>query len=407
MDNHWKKRFAFLWTGQFFSLISSSAVGFAIIIWLSLQTGSAEVLAYAAIASLLPQALIGPFAGVYVDRWDRKKTMIFADGFIAVCTLVMSVSFYLGYENLELIYAMLAFRSIGSAFHMPAMQATIPLLAPKSELLRIAGINQIIKSVSNIAGPALGALAIGLLSIGNVLLLDIAGAGIAIISLLFITIPSPDKEMKPESNVFKVWQDMKIGFTEVIKNKGLSYLFLYSIIAGFCIMPISVLFPLMTIEHFHGGKFEMSIIETIWGLGMLIGGALLGIWKPSVRKVIIVNLSHLLIGIAFFWSGWLSQEHFIFFAVLTGLGGIAGSFYSAGFTAIVQEEIPSGLLGRVFSMYFSIEVLPTMLGLVCTGFVADTIGVNRTFIILGFIIFFVGIASFMTPSLMNLKKSAD
>nr|WP_228379053.1 hypothetical protein [Chryseobacterium piperi] len=73
MDSQWRRKFAFLWTGQFFSLISSSAVAFAIIIWLSLETGSAEVLAYAAIASLLPQALIGPFAGVYVDRWDRKQ----------------------------------------------------------------------------------------------------------------------------------------------------------------------------------------------------------------------------------------------------------------------------------------------------------------------------------------------
>ncbi|MFP3596658.1 MFS transporter [Chryseobacterium sp. SIMBA_029] len=407
MDNTWKRKFGFLWMGQFFSLISSSAVGFAIIIWLSLQTGSAEVLAYAAIAGLLPQALIGPFAGVYVDRWDRKKTMMLADGGIAGCTLLMSISFYLGYENLELIYLMLGLRSVGSAFHMPALQASIPLLAPQSELLRIAGINQIIKSISNIAGPALGALAIGLLSIGNVLLLDIAGAAIAIFSLFFISIPSQNEETKPRPDIVQVWQDMKIGLGEVLRNRGLSFLFLYSIIAGFCIMPISVLFPLMTIEHFHGGKFEMSIIETTWGMGMLIGGGLLGIWKSGIRKVIIVNISHLLIGAAFLWSGWLSEQSFLFFTVLTGIGGIAGSFYSAGFTAIVQEEIPPGLLGRVFSMYFSIEVLPTMLGLVCTGFVADTIGVNFTFIILGFIIFLVGIASFMTPSLMNLNKSKD
>lgn len=404
MENHWQRRFVFLWTGQFFSLITSSAVGFAIIIWLSLQTGSAEVLAYAAIAGLLPQALIGPFAGVYVDRWDRKKMMIFADGFVALCTLAMSISFYLGYEDLKFVYLILGLRSVGSAFHMPAMQASIPLLAPKSELLRIAGINQIIKSVSNIAGPALGALAIGLLSIGNVLLLDIAGAVLAISSLLFISIPSPQKENKSQSNIFRVWKDMRSGLNEVLKNKGLTFLFLYSIIAGFCIMPISVLFPLMTIEHFHGGKFEMSVVETTWGVGALIGGGLLGIWKPSIHKVVIVNLSHILIGIAFLWSGLLFSENFVFFVALTGLGGVAASFYSAGFTAIVQEEVPSGLLGRVFSMYFSIEVLPTVLGLICTGFVADSIGVNITFVILGFIIFLVGIASFMTPSLMNLKK---
>lgn len=404
MENNWRKKFAILWTGQFFSLISSSAVGFAIIIWLSLETGSAEVLAYAAIAGLLPQALIGPFAGVYVDRWDKKKTMIVADGFVAVCTLVMSLGFYFGYQNLEFIYIILGLRSVGSAFHMPAMQATVPLLAPRSELFRIAGINQIIKSVSNIAGPALGALAIGMLSIGNVLLLDIAGAIMAIVSLLFIHIPSPVKETKNQTSLVLVWEDMRKGLHEVLKNKGLSFLFLYSIIAGFCLMPIGVLFPLMTIEHFKGGKFEMSIIETVWGGGMLVGGAILGIWKPNIHKVIIINISHVLIGIAFAWVGWLSAQSFIFYTLLTGIAGIAASFYSAGFTALVQEEIHESLLGRVFAMYFSIEVLPTVFGLICTGYLADAIGVNVTFIVLGLVIFLVGIASFLTPSLMNLRK---
>src|SRR5690606_21214962 len=188
---NWKKKILIIWVGQFISLITSSAVNFAIIIWLSIEHGSAEVLAYGAIAGMLPAAVIGPFAGIYIDRWNRKKTMIFADGFVALCTLFMSISFYFGYESLLLIYVMLGLRSVGSAFHMPAMQASIPLLAPQSELLRIAGINQIIQSVSGIAGPALGALAIGIFSIGNVLLLDIFGAIFAIISLLFIYIPNP------------------------------------------------------------------------------------------------------------------------------------------------------------------------------------------------------------------------
>src|SRR5690606_36550617 len=134
------------------------------------ETGSAEVLAYAAIAGLLPQALIGPFAGVYIDRWDRKFTMILADSFIALCTLIMAVLFYLGHFEMLYVYVLLGLRSLGSAFHMPAMQASVPLLAPESELLRIAGINQMIFSISSIAGPALGALAIGLFPIGEVLL---------------------------------------------------------------------------------------------------------------------------------------------------------------------------------------------------------------------------------------------
>lgn len=402
MQNTWKKTFAIIWTGQFMSLLSSSAVNFAIIIWLSLETGSAEVLAYAAIAALLPQALIGPFAGVYIDRWDRKRTMIAADGFIAICTLAMSILFYLGHFELLYIYLLLGMRSLGSAFHMPAMQASVPLLAPESELLRIAGINQIIQSVSNVAGPALGALAIGLMDIGQVLLLDIAGAIVAITSLLFVKIPNPVRSAPEKSSIAQVLRDISLGIKAVTHNKGLSYMFLFSILATFCIMPVAVLFPLLTLQHFGGGKFEMSVIEVVWGIGMLTGGGLLGIFKPTINKVIIINCMHLLLGITLASSGLLPSSGFIIFVMLTTLGGIAASIYNACFTTIIQEKVDPAMLGRVFSMFFSIALLPSMIGLLSTGFIADYIGISRTFVILGSTISIIGIISFCVPVLMRL-----
>lgn len=175
MEN-WKKTFAVIWSGQLASILSSSVVAFAIIFWVSLETGSAQVLALAAIAGMLPQSLLGPLVGVYVDRWDRKWTMILADSFIALCTLLLAVLFWLGVARMWHIYVLLACRSIGSAFHTPAMQASVPLLAPKQQLTRIAGINQIISSLSNIIGPAFGALLINLTGIGNILLLEIGRA---------------------------------------------------------------------------------------------------------------------------------------------------------------------------------------------------------------------------------------
>ena len=81
--NNWKKVFAIIWTGQFFSILTSSIVNFAIILWLSFETKSAEVLAFAAIAAMLPQSVLGLFAGIFVDRWKRKRVMIMADSFIA------------------------------------------------------------------------------------------------------------------------------------------------------------------------------------------------------------------------------------------------------------------------------------------------------------------------------------
>jgi len=398
----WKKTFAIIWTGQFLSLLSTSAVNFAIIIWLSLETGSAEVLAYAAIAGLLPQALIGPFAGVYIDRWDRKLTMILADSFIALCTLVMAVLFYLGHFEMIFIYVLLGLRSLGSAFHMPAMQASVPLLAPESELLRIAGINQMIFSISNIAGPALGTLAIGLFSIGEVLLLDIAGAVFAIISLLLVKIPNPELAEKEKASPSQVIRDISLAISAVTKNKGLSYMFFFSILATFCIMPVAVLFPLLTLQHFGGGKFEMSIIEVAWGVGMLAGGGLLGIFKPTINKIIILNSMHILLGISLAASGLLPLNAFIFFIVLTAIGGIAASIFHASFTTVIQEKVDPAMLGRVFSMYFSIALLPSFIGLLGTGFIADYIGISRTFVILGSTIGVIGVISFFVPALLKL-----
>ncbi|WP_130858455.1 MFS transporter [Olivibacter jilunii] len=407
MEISWKRKFLVIWTGQFISLLSSSAVNFAVIIWLSIETGSAEVLAYAAIAGLLPQALIGPFAGVFIDRWDRKKTMIFADGFISICTIAMSLLFYAGHFELIYIYLLLGLRSAGSAFHMPAMQASVPLLAPESQLLRIAGINQIIQSVSNIAGPALGAFAIGLLDIGHVLLLDVVGAFIAILSLLFIRIPNPAQQILDKASIEQVGRDIVIGVRAVTKNRGLSYLFLFSILATFCIMPVAVLFPLLTLQHFGGGKFEMSLIEVVWGIGMLVGGGLLGVFKPNASKVILINYMHILLGLSLAISGMLPMNVFIFFAILTAIGGVAASIYNASFTTIIQEEIDPAMMGRVFSMFYSIAILPSVIGLLSTGFIADYIGIGRTFFILGGAIVLIGLISFTVSPLMALGRRKE
>lgn len=404
-NKHWFNTYIYIWTGQFVSLLTSSAVNFAVIIWLSLEYKSAEVLAFAGIAGLLPQAIIGPFAGVFIDRWDRKKVMICADAFIALCTLAMTFALKDGAVDLFLIYLLLSCRSIGSAFHMPAMQAIAPLIVPEQELLRVSGINQMLQSVSSIAGPALGTLAITYFSISQALYLDVIGAAIAIISLLFVTIPHLSVDSK--ASVAVVWSDLKAGMQAIYQNKGLSMLFLYAMIATFCIMPVAIMFPLLTLGHYGGDKWEMSTIEIVWGIGMLVGGSLLGIARVSIAKIILVNTMHIVLGLTFVFSGWFPASWFIGFVGLTTLGGVAMSIFSAAFMTIIQEEIKPQMLGRVFSLYFSMAILPSLIGLLFTGFIADAIGVANAFVIAGGIVVFVGIFSFLTPSLMRLGVKSE
>lgn len=401
-NKKWLRTYLIIWSGQFLSLLSSYAVNFAVIIWLSLELQSAQVLAYAGIAGLLPQALIGPFAGVFIDRWDRKKVMIWSDIFIAVSTFLMILVLQQGHRDLFLIYVLLSFRSIGSAFHSPAMQAIAPLIVPEKDLLRVAGVNQLLQSVSSIGGPALGTLAITYLPISKVLYMDVIGAAAAVSSLLFVTIPRLPASAK--SSVSSVMADLKLGFRAIHLNKGLRYLFIYSMIATFFIMPVAVMFPLLTTGHYGGDKLEMSIIEIVWGIGMLIGGSILGILRISFSKVIMVNTMHIILGITFSLSGAFPSTWFWGYVIVTTIGGITMSVYSASFMTIIQQQVAPDLLGRVFSLYYSMAILPSIIGLLYTGIIAEIIGISNSFIISGGLIILVGIASFLTPSLMKLGK---
>jgi DHA3 family macrolide efflux protein-like MFS transporter len=401
MYHNWKRTFAIIWSGQFFSILTSSLVNFAIIIWLSLQTGSAEILAFAAIAAMLPQSIIGPFTGALIDRWNRRLVMMLADTFIALCTLLLAILFWLDIAELWHIFALLALRSVGSAFHMPAMQASVPLLAPTEQLTRIAGINQIIASVSQIAGPALGAMMITIWDIEYVLIFDVAGALLAVISLFFVKIPNPETDKDIERNIIK---EIKEGAMLVLRNRGLSQVFLYSIIVVFFMVPISVLFPLMTLDYFNGTELQTGIIEAIWSVGALVGGAIMGAKVYKVNRVGLINWMYLIMGAAFLFSGLLSPTGFVWFAVLTAISGVSGAVYNSAFTGILQTKIEPSALGRVFSMYFTVALIPAMLGLIGIGFIADTIGLNTSFFISGAIIILIGTIAFFTKPAMKLDK---
>jgi DHA3 family macrolide efflux protein-like MFS transporter len=401
MNNNWKRTFTIIWSGQFFSILTSSLVNFAIIIWLSLQTGSAEILAFAAIAGMLPQTVIGPFTGALIDRWNRKRIMMLADTFIALCTLILALLFWFDKAELWHIFALLALRSVGSSFHMPAMQASVPLLAPSDQLTRIAGINQIIASVSQIAGPALGAMMITIWDIEYVLIFDVAGALIAVSSLFFVNIPNPEKTENSERHFLK---EMKEGAMVVLRNKGLSLVFLYSIIILFFIIPISVLFPLMTLDYFNGTEFQAGVIEAVWSVGALAGGAIMGVKVYNVNRVGLINWTYILLGMAFMGSGILSPNGYIWFAILTCISGIAGAVYNSAFTGLVQNKIDPAALGRVFSTFYAVALIPSMIGLIGIGFIADTIGLNTSFIISGLVIILTGVIAFFTKPAMKLDR---
>ena len=398
--SNWKRTLAVIWLGQFISLLTSSIVGYSAVFWISIETKSPEVLAYAVLAGYLPQIILGLFAGVYVDRWSRKKIMILSDLFIAFCTLSLCGLLISGNRELAYFYILFACRSVGSAFHTPALQASIPLIVPESQLTRISGINQSIQSMCGIIAPMIGATLIAFFEVEYVLLLDVAGAIIACVSLMFIVIPSPNN-IKTEN---KLWKDIKECFNVIGNTIGLPTLFIGFTLVTFAVMPISVLFPFITIEHFGGSTFQMGLVEMIWGIGTLLGGLILASNRIKINDVIVINIAYVILGIYLAISGVLPVYGFTFFACLTIIGGTVYTIYNASFIVVIQRNIAAEVLGRVFSIFFSLSILPSMLGVLASGYLADMFGVTTVFISGGIVIGSIGIASLFIPSIQKLGR---
>ena len=237
----------------------------------------------------------------------------------------------------------------------------------------------------------------------NILLLDVIGAALACTSLLFVKIPDPENEER--SQKVQLLKEAKEAYTEVRAQNGLSWLFVLSILATFFIMPVGVLFPLMTLNHYSGNAYQISLVEAAWGIGALLGGAFLGIKKFKLNEISLINWMYLLLGFTFLLSGVLPVSGYPLFVGLTAIGGISGSLYMASFTTVLQTRINPVVMGRVFSFYMSVSLLPSMIGLLSTGFLADNIGIGNTFIIGGVLVGIIGVISFFVPSIRKLRDS--
>ena len=218
----WLKVFIPIWGGQAFSLFGSSLVQFALVWWMTQKTGSAAVLATASMVALLPEVFLGPFAGALVDRWNRRRVMIIADGSIALVTLGLVLLFAAGRAEIWHIYVALFLRSLGGSFHWPAMQASTSLMVPEKHLARISGANEALHGLLRIAAPPLGALLLMAIPMFAVLMVDIGTAAIAILPLALAHIPQPVRSDGAAAiTPRQILQDVREGFRYLFAWPGL------------------------------------------------------------------------------------------------------------------------------------------------------------------------------------------
>jgi len=399
------RSFFTIWTGQAVSLLGSQLVQFAIVWWLTKTTGSATMLALASLAALLPQILIGPFAGALVDRWSRRTIMIVADTAIALATLALAVLFWRNVAAVWNIYVLLLIRATGAAFHWPAMQASTTLMVPERHLSRIAGLNQTLSGMAGILIPPLGAVAVEALPLQGVLAIDVATAIPAIASLLFITIPQPARASTPEtaSGSPSVWADMREGLRFVLNWKALMMLSVIGIAVNMLGQAAGSLTPILVMQHFQGGALELGWWQSAVGIGSMLGGVILGVWGGFRRRVVTQMLALALDGLAIIVIGLSPQAAFLLAVAVTFFVGLLEAIVLGSSGAIAQAIIPPEMQGRVFSLLTSASQGLAPLGLLLAGPTADALGVRFWWLLTGIIIAVMGSGALFVPAIVRIE----
>jgi len=406
LDN-WKLPFFSIWTGQAFSLIGSQVVQFALVWWLTLETGSATVLATASLMALLPGIFIGPLAGAYVDRWNRRLVMIVADALVALATLWLAALFWAGAVEIWHVYLIMFLRSVGGSFHWPAMQASTSLMVPREQLGRVAGLNQTIYGLLNIAGPPLGALLMELLPLQSVVMVDVVTAALAITPLLFLSIPQPQRSAEADPAGTSIWSEVREGLRYVWAWPGLLVLIGAAMILKIALTPAFALIPLLVSEHFQGGAAQLSVMEASAGIGMLLGGLALSAWGGFPRKIYTI-----LLGTGGLAAAWivLSLTPPAWFPV--GLGclfivGLAIPLVDGPVVAILQSSVEPEMQGRVLMLVGSLISITSPIGLAIAGPVSDWIGLQVWYLAAGLLGAALAVGGLFIPALINIEENVN
>jgi len=402
---YWQRRFFTIWSGQAISILGSQIVSFAIVWYLTEQTGSATVLAIASMFGILPNILLSPFAGAMADRGDRKSIMIISDLVVGLARLLGFFLFLTGAIQVWHIYLMIFVGSAAGSFQQPAMASSTALMVPKKHLSRVAGMNQTLQGALSIAGPPLGALLMSLTTIANIYLLDVITMLFAVLPLLFIPIPELETRKDSNGDVIKTsfFQDIKEGFQYVLNWKGLTLLLLSAMLINFLISPAMSLLPLLVSKHFGGDEVQLALMNSMLGIGMLIGGIILSIWGGFKRRIFTSFMGLIISGLSLAAVGFIPETGFSAAMFVFLISALMLPFINGPIQAVVQSAVTPEMQGRVISLIGTTAGFAMPIGLAIAGPVSDAIGIQAWFIIGGICMSLTGILGFMSPAMRHIE----
>lgn len=401
----WRKPFFTFWIAQAFSIFGSSLTQFALVWWLTERTGSATVLATAALVAMLPGIMLGPLAGVLVDRWNRRLVILGADLVSAGVAAGLALLFWLDAIELWHIYTALAVRALAGAFQFPAVQASTALMAPQEQLARVAGLNQLLQGVMQIVAPPLGALLLGLLPFPAMMGIDVVTALIAVGLVFTVKIPQPLRTVDEASaGRSSIGQEFRAGLRYIWQWPGLLWVLALSSVLNLLLTPAFSLLPILVTDHFGGGALELAWINTASGVGFVLGGLILSVWGGFRRRVLTSLLGLVGLGVGVLTIGLTPASGLLLALVGMAVVGMMGPITNGPFFAIIQSVVAPEMQGRVFTVLGSTSAGMAPIGLAIAGPLADWLGVRVWYGVGGVACLALSLIMACIPAIMRLEE---
>lgn len=368
--SHWKRRITLFLISQTISLFGSSIVQYAIIWHITLTTSSGVMLMGSTLCGFLPQIAISLFAGVWVDTFPRKTLILLADGCIALSTLGLAVLFLCGETDTGWLFAALVVRSAGTGIQTPAVNAVIPQLVPRSQLMRVNSINSTLASLMQFLAPAVSGIILTLTSIETTFMLDVGTAVLGMGILATLAIPAATGTVG-DSTLKTIAQ----GFTYVQSSAFIKNILIYQLVVLVLISPSAFLTPLMVSRSFGPEVWRLTVGEMTYSAGAVIGGLLLAAWGGFRNRAHTLFLAGAGYGMLMVCMGMAPD--FIVYMLFNTLIGLTAPCYSASLNVLIQENVPSELLGRAFSFVQLAGSCAFPAGMLLFGPLADIFQVNH------------------------------
>jgi MFS family permease len=375
------RNFRLFFGGQSISLIGSWMTLMATR-WLVYRlTGSALLLGTVGFVGQIPSFLLAPFAGVWVDRLDRRKVLLWTQALSMVQSLLLAAMTLSGRITIPWLLSLSAMQGVINAFDMPGRQAfMVEMLEDQHDLSNAIAINSSMVNATRLIGPSLAGILIAATNEGWCFLIDGCSFIAVIASLFLMRLRVSTVNRIPASTL----TELKVGWTYVSESMPIRTILLLFALISLMGMPFVVLMPIFAVQVLHGGPNTLGFLMGAMGIGALASALSLAARKSVVGLIRMIPIAAGVFGLGLIGFGlshtfWLSM----IMALVAGIGMLQGM---AATNTIIQTIVSEDKRGRVMSYYAMALVGMAPFGSLLAGTMAHAIGAPWTVIVSGVVV---------------------